>query len=82
MSEENKGVLTQVSLLDQVRQQHSSFIMQRDQAQINLNQLIGAIYACDLMIKKHEDDAKKQDVSNEGDQGNGETVEQEQVETP
>lgn len=69
MSEMKKEV-PEVSLLDQLRGQHAQFIQQRDFAQNNLNQLIGAIYACELMIKAHEDKAAKEQL--EGGQGNGE----------
>ncbi len=67
----------QLSLLDQLKLQRAQFNAQKDLAQTNLNQLVGAVFACDEMIKKHEDDAAKQDVPNEGDQGNGEVIEQE-----
>lgn len=53
------------SLLAQLKQQHAMFTMQRDQAQANLNQLIGAIYACEVMIKKHEDAETKPEPANE-----------------
>jgi hypothetical protein len=66
----------QMSLLEQLKLQRAQFAAQKDLAQNNLNQLVGAVFACDEMIKKHEDDAKKQDVSNEGGQGNGEAIEQ------
>lgn len=49
----------ELSLLDQLKNQHAQFLQQREMAQNNLNQLIGAIYASDLIIKKHEDDATK-----------------------
>lgn len=45
----------ELSLLDQLKAQLSNFITQRDQVHINLNQLIGAIHACEMMIKKHEE---------------------------
>lgn len=51
MSDEVK----QLSFLDGLKQQHQGFIFQRDQAQVNLQQLIGAIYACEVMIKNHEE---------------------------
>lgn len=41
-----------LNLIEQIKQQHAQFINQRDQAQANLNQLIGALYACELMINK------------------------------
>jgi hypothetical protein len=59
MSDENKEA-PQVSLIDQFKQQRAQFVQQKEFAQNNLNQLIGAIFACDLMIKKHEDEALKE----------------------
>ncbi len=64
MAEEKKEVSQELSLLDELKQQHTLFCTQRDQAQINLQQLIGAIYSIELVIKKIEekeieDDSKK-----------------------
>ena len=61
-----------LSLLDQLRQQHAQFAQQRDLAQTNLNQLIGAVYACEMMIKKHEAEDSQKGLSREnlGDPGN------------
>jgi hypothetical protein len=73
MSDENKE-MPQVSLIDQFKQQRAQFVQQKEFAQNNLNQLIGAIFACDLMIKKHEDEALKLS----GGQGDGEADEQEE----
>jgi len=73
MSDENNAV-PQLSLLEQLRQQQAQFIQQKDFAQNNLNQLIGAIFACDLMIKKHEAEA----LNFSGGQGDGEADEQDQ----
>jgi hypothetical protein len=72
----------QMSLLDQLKQQRAQFAAQKDLAQNNLNQLVGAIFACDEMIKKHEENAQKQDVSDQGVQGNGEAHEQVSDATP
>jgi hypothetical protein len=58
MSEEKKEV-QELSLLEQFKNQHAQFIIQRDMAQNNLHQLIGALYACDLMIKRLEEEEKK-----------------------
>jgi hypothetical protein len=73
MSDENNAV-PQLSILDQLRQQHAQFVQQKDFAQNNLNQLIGAIFACDLTIKKLEAEALKLS----GGQGNGEADEQDE----
>lgn len=49
-----------LSLLDQLRVQHSQFIQQKTLAENNLNQLIGAVFACEVMIKKHEQEESQQ----------------------
>ena len=51
MSENNK----EITVHDQLTNQLNQFIYQRDQAQINLQQLIGAIYATEMAIKKTEE---------------------------
>jgi len=43
-----------VSYLDQLKEQHKMFCLQRDQTQSNLQQLVGAIYAVEVMIGKIE----------------------------
>jgi len=60
MSDEKQEVAPVVSLIDQLKMQHASFVFQRDQANVNLQQLVGAIYACEVMIKKHEEEARKE----------------------
>jgi hypothetical protein len=60
-----------LEILQKYKEQRLQFMQQRDLAQSNLNQLIGAIYACDIMIKIHEDQVAKQE--SQGDEGNGET---------
>ena len=79
-----KTDVTELSLLDQLKLQHASFVQQKDLAQNNLNQLVGAIYACEIMIKKHQDADPQIGLSQEnlGDQGNGETDKQEQEQAP
>lgn len=44
--------MEKVSYLDQLKEQHKTFCSQRDQTQNNLQQLVGAIYACEMMIDK------------------------------
>jgi len=76
---EAKQEAPQLSLLDQLKLQRAQFANQKDLAQNNLNQLVGAIFACDEMIKKHEDDAAKAAVlsqENLGGQGNGEAIDE------
>lgn len=46
-----------ISLLDQLKLTHADFVKQRDSTQQNLNQLVGAVYACEIMIQKHLDDS-------------------------
>ena len=47
--------------LDQLRAQHAGFMQQKELAQNNLNQLVGAIFACEQMIARYiEQDAQKQ----------------------
>jgi hypothetical protein len=70
-----QAVVPVVSLLDQLKLTHADFVKQRDLAQQNLNQLVGAIYACEIMIQKHVDDAanlKGLSERNLGEQRNGE----------
>jgi hypothetical protein len=73
MSVENQEV-PQLSMLEQLKQQHVQFVQQKEFAQNNLNQLIGAVYACEIMIKKLEAEEAQKGLSTEnlGDQGNGE----------
>lgn len=75
---ENAKEAPKLSLLDQLKLQHAQFVQQRDMAQTNLNQLIGAIFACEMMIKKHEAEDAQKGLSQEnlGDKGNVETDEQ------
>ena len=75
-----KQEVPQISLLDQLKMQRAQFSMQKDLAQNNLNQLVGAIFACDEMIKKHEEAEATKGLSQEnlGDTSNGETDKQEQ----
>lgn len=58
MSDKQINLTTpEASILNQLKQQHAEFICQRDLAQNNYNQLLGAVFACELMIKKHEVEA-------------------------
>jgi hypothetical protein len=52
----------EVSLLESLKKQHGQFIVQRDQAQINFQQLVGAIFACEFMIKQHEESLKSKEM--------------------
>lgn len=75
-----KTDVLELSLLDQLRLQHASFVQQKDLAQNNLNQLVGAVYACEVMIKKHEEAEAQKGLSQEnlGDQENGEADKQQE----
>lgn len=79
MSDE-KQEAPKLSLLDQLKIQRAQFIAQRDFNQTNLNQLIGAIHACDVMIKAHEDEAaalvNELPKEDKGEQENVQTDEQ------
>lgn len=46
--------MEKVSYLEQLKEQHKTFCAQRDQTQNNLQQLVGAIYAIELMVAKLE----------------------------
>jgi hypothetical protein len=48
-----------VPLIIQYQQQLASFKQQRDIAKVNLEQLNGAIFACEHMIKQYEESAKQ-----------------------
>jgi len=60
-----------VSMIDELNKEHIHFIVQRDLAQQNLNQYIGAIYACETMIKKFEEQKAKKELA-QGDNKDGE----------
>ncbi len=51
---ETQTKVQELSLLDQFKQQHAQFIHQKELAQANLNQLVGAMHACQIMIDKYE----------------------------
>lgn len=55
----------EMSLFEQLKQQHAQFVAQRDQIQVNFQQLLGAIAACEIMIKNHEEELKKQEKAQE-----------------
>ena len=49
----------QVPLIVEYKNQLAAFIQQRDHAKMQFEQLQGAIFACEQMIKKYEDSAKQ-----------------------
>jgi hypothetical protein len=65
----------ETGLLVQMKKQHQIYCSQRDQAQINFQQLIGAIFALENMIQAHEEELKAQlqEIANEA-QGVSEDV--------
>jgi hypothetical protein len=69
-----------ISLIDQLKAQHLGFLQQKEFAQNNLNQLIGAIFACEQMIKHHENNVALQSNQTDdlGGQGDGGTDDQTQ----
>lgn len=46
--------MVDVVKIEQLKDQYAMFCKQRDQAHMNLQQLIGAIYACEALIKQAE----------------------------
>jgi hypothetical protein len=63
MSDANKVF----DLVEQLQEQHKAFINQREQVTTNLQQLNGAIFACDALIKQHEEAMKSQGETEHGD---------------
>lgn len=63
----------EVGLLEKLKAQHQSYIAQREQAQINIQQLMGAVYALEMAIKSHEESMKD---SSEGGNTDEQTNEQ------
>ncbi len=62
-------------LLAKLKEQHTQFVAQHNQGQINLQQLAGAIFACENLIKKHEEALMDK---KEGDCCDVQVIEQEQ----
>lgn len=67
MADEKQEVARVVSLIDQLKMQHTSFVFQRDQTNVNLQQLVGAIFACEALLKQHEEAMKTQGETEHGD---------------
>lgn len=44
-----------MGLLQTMKAQHAAFLQQRDQTQVNFQQLVGAIFALETLIKQHEE---------------------------
>lgn len=51
--------------LHKLQARHAQFCLQRDQTQMNYQQLVGAIFACETMIKEYEENLKEQVEKNE-----------------
>ncbi len=62
-------------LLAKLKEQHAQFMAQHSQGQINQQQLAGAIFACESLIKKHEEALMNK---HSGECCNEQVVEQEQ----
>lgn len=63
-----------IPLIVQYHQQLDNFKKQRDQIKIQLDQIQGTIFACELMINQYESYLKqeaKELVSNQGENQNG-----------
>ena len=78
-----------LSLMDQFKQQKEAFVQQGNQLQVQFQQIQGAIFACDQMIQKMEAEAVEQlkklaeeTQKSQGEESNGEAVEQEQGQAP
>ena len=56
------------NLYEQLKNQHANFIIQRDLALNNYNQLIGAIFSCEQMIKNFEEQIN---LNNQKESANG-----------
>lgn len=63
-----------ITLVESLKQKHAQFVAQRDQAQANFQQIVGAIFACECLLKAHEEELKSKE-SNQGED-NGEAHEQ------
>ncbi len=50
--------MSDLNLLENMVAKRANYVQQRDLVQNNLQQLLGAIYACDVLIKEHEDNLK------------------------
>lgn len=59
MSQEVPQPSKGIPLIVQYHHQLASFNQQREQAKVNLEQLNGAVFACEHMIKQYEDSAKQ-----------------------
>lgn len=78
MLTENKDVPV-LSLLDQLKIQREQFVQQKEFSQNSLNQFVGAIHACDAMIKNYEQEMNREKTP---DQENSETDSNEKEEAP
>lgn len=57
---QDKQDVPKVSLLQQIIQQRDAFIQQSAQLQVQFQQIQGAVFACNEMIGKIEQDAREQ----------------------
>lgn len=59
------------SLLEQLKAQLKGFVTQREQIQNNFQQIVGAIFACESLIKDHEEKLQNNEVVVEAEQTTG-----------
>jgi hypothetical protein len=52
-----------LSFLEKTKKQREEFVSQRDLMQTNYQQIIGAIFACDALIKQYEEDIKNSSMA-------------------
>lgn len=65
----------EVVLMETLKEHLAGYLKQRDQAQINLNQLVGAIFACNSLIAQYEQALKKEpEETSENEQVNKQTA--------
>jgi len=64
--------IPKLSLLEQFIQERDAFVQQSSQIQIQLQQLNGAIFACNQMIEKIKADMEEKAKDNQGASENGE----------
>lgn len=64
MSDTESNETKKLTIPEQLRIQHAQFVAQQAKALTDFNQLTGAIYACELMIKQHDESELKGVVPN------------------
>ncbi len=64
----------ELSIIEELKIKLAGYMVQKEQAQVNLNQLVGAIFAFEYMIKMHEtaDSKKLEEEEKDGEADNEE----------